>query len=238
METKILEEIGLTPGEIKVYLALLESGPSSAGEILEKAKIQNSVFHFCVNRLIEKGLVSYIKKGKIRVYQAAEPNNFLVYLKDKENELAKLLPELKARQTLAKEKQMVEMFEGIKGVMTLMNELITGAKKGEEFLFFPPDVDEIKNQEIQKFYEKYDHKRKDQGLITRGIAPIKLKPLFEKRAYLQMKYSKAPVPFNSAVCGNKMAIITWAEKPTGVLIQSKHLAERQREFFKALWEAL
>ena len=69
MDTKALEDIGLTQGEIKVYLALLEIGPSTAGSILEKAGIQNSVFHFCVNSLIEKGLVSYVKKNKFRVYK-------------------------------------------------------------------------------------------------------------------------------------------------------------------------
>jgi len=60
MNTKILEDIGLTPGEIKVYLTLLEEGASSAGKILEQAQIQNSVFHFNINRLMEKGLVSSI----------------------------------------------------------------------------------------------------------------------------------------------------------------------------------
>jgi len=46
MDTKILEDIGLTHGEIKVYITLLELGSSTAGAILKKAKIQNSVFHF------------------------------------------------------------------------------------------------------------------------------------------------------------------------------------------------
>ena len=63
MNTKVLEDLGLTKSEIKVYLSLLSLGPSSAGAILQKAKIQNSVLHFSLNNLIEKGLVSYIKKG-------------------------------------------------------------------------------------------------------------------------------------------------------------------------------
>ena len=234
MDTKILEDIGLTQGEIKVYLALLESGPTTAGKILEKANIQNSVFHFCVNRLIEKGLVSYIKKNKFRIYQAADPDNFLIYLKDKEKQVENLLPELKQKQTLAKEKQEVELFEGMKGVITLMNALIEDAKRGEEFLFFAPELE--KSEEIQKFYERYDAKRKAKGLITKGIAPRKLKSLFDKRTYLQMRYTDSPVPANSGICNDKMAIISWGEKPTGVLIHSKHIVEKQKEFFNSLWD--
>ena len=238
MNTKILEDIGLTPGEIKVYLTLLELGPHSAGKIIEKANIQNSVFHFNINRLIEKGLISYIKKGKAKIYQAANPSNFLTYLKDKESQLEKILPELNAKQKMAKEKQEVELFTGMKGIITLLNTLIENTKPGDEFLFFPPDLDPNKNKKIQKFYLKYDIKRKDKKLLTKGIAPIKLKKLFEKRKYLKMKYSQMPVPVNSAICNNKMAIITWGEKPTGVLIQSKQLVKKQKEFFQALWDSL
>ena len=57
MDSAVLEEIGLTSGEAKVYLALLELGPSKAGGILRKSGLQNSVVHLCLNKLIEKGMV-------------------------------------------------------------------------------------------------------------------------------------------------------------------------------------
>jgi len=136
METKALEDIGLTQGEIKVYLALLELGPSTAGSILDKAKVQNSVFHLCVNSLIEKGLVSYFKKNKFRVYIASPPKNLILFIKDKEKEIEKILPILEEKQTFSKEKQEVELFEGIQGIMTLLNIFIEDTKKGDEFLMF------------------------------------------------------------------------------------------------------
>lgn len=239
MDTKALEDIGLTKGEIKVYLALLELGPSSAGSILDKAGIQNSVFHFCVNSLIEKGLVSYIRKNKFRIYSAANPNNFLIYMKDKEKQLEKILPELNAKQAFAKEKQDVELFEGLKGIMTLLNILIEQAKKGDEFLFFSAEAEtEEKSEEIQKFYERYDAKRKEKGLMVKGIATIKLKPFFERRNTLKMKYTALPIPANTGICNNKMALISWGDKPTGVLITSKQITEKQRQFFTAFWNSL
>ena len=41
MELKILKDIGLTDGEIKAYLALLELGKSTVGKIIEKSKFSN-----------------------------------------------------------------------------------------------------------------------------------------------------------------------------------------------------
>lgn len=234
MDISILENIGLTSGEIKVYLALLELGPSSAGATLKKAQIQNSVFHFCVNKLIAKGLVSYIKKGKIKIYRAADPENFLVYLRDKENDLKKILPELKEKQAIIKEKTEVELFEGIKGIINALNTLIEHTKKGDEFLFFSTDVDS-KNEEIQEFYQRYDAKRKAKGLITKGIASERLKHLFQDRKYLKMKYTKNPIPANYGICNDKMILLSWDEKPYAVLIQAKNLINKHKEFFHKLW---
>ncbi|MFA6888344.1 MAG: helix-turn-helix domain-containing protein [Candidatus Woesearchaeota archaeon] len=239
MNTKVLEDIGLTQGEIKVYISLLELGSSSAGNILEKAKIQNSVFHFCVNRLIEKGLVSYVKKNRFRFYTATNPENFLIYMKDKEKQIEELLPKLKEKQTFAKEKQGVELFEGIKGIMTLLNILIENTHKNDEFLFFSTEGEtEEKTKEIQKFYEKYDAKRKEKALIVKGITNTNRKPLFKERKTLKMKYTNFPIPANTAICNNKMVLMSWGEKPTGILITSKQLVDLQKKFFKELWKKL
>jgi HTH-type transcriptional regulator, sugar sensing transcriptional regulator len=237
MDTSILENIGLTPGEIKVYLSLLELGPSSAGNILENAGIQNSVFHFCVNKLIEKGLVSYVKSGKIRIYKASDPENFLIYLKDKEKKIKEILPELKERQVNFKEKLKAEVFEGISGIINLLNISIEGAKKGDEYLFFSIDAG-TKNEEIQDFYKIFDLKRKEKGLITKGIANSKLKPLFIERTYLKMKYTHLPIPYNIGICNDKMVLTSWDEKPSGVLIQAKNLVKNQRDFFNELWRQI
>ncbi len=234
MDTKILEGIGLTKGEVTVYLTLLEQGSSTAGSIIKKAFIQNSVFHFNVNRLMDKGLVSYVKKGKYRIYKAVSPKNLILYLRDKEKELISILPELQSKQEKIREVEEAEVFNGINGIISLLNILIEDTKRGDEFLFFAPDISE-KNEDIQKFYEMYDAKRKAKGLLTKGLASIKLKDLFIKRAYLKMKYVNIPMPANMAFCKDKMAIISWPERPVGILIKSRQIVEKQKEFFNTIW---
>ncbi|MBS3167698.1 hypothetical protein J4216_01085 [Candidatus Woesearchaeota archaeon] len=43
MDIMILREAGLTEGEIKVYLALLELGTSTSGPIVEKSGVARSI---------------------------------------------------------------------------------------------------------------------------------------------------------------------------------------------------
>ncbi|PIN75296.1 hypothetical protein COV18_03845 [Candidatus Woesearchaeota archaeon CG10_big_fil_rev_8_21_14_0_10_37_12] len=235
MNAKILEDLGLTPGEVKVYLALLELGPSSAGDIIDKSHLQNSVVHFCLNKLRELGLVSYIKKGKNRVYQSANPENLLIMLEDKKKSLKQIMPELKTKQTLAKQKQSVELFEGVKGITNMLNQLIVDGRKGDEFLFFSTDVAEH-NEEIQQYYERYDAKRSAKKLVVKGIARDYMKQFYVHRKTITMKYVDSPIPANVALFKDKIALMTWGEYPQGILIKSKQLAEKQKAFFNEVWK--
>ena len=54
MDTRILEDIGLTNAEIKVYMSLLELGVAGAGNIIEKSGLQSSVVHMTLNNLINR----------------------------------------------------------------------------------------------------------------------------------------------------------------------------------------
>ena len=80
MDTYIFEDIGLTKREIKVYLALLELGSTTVGNILDKTRIPSSKIYEILRRLQDKGLVSYVKIENKRHYQAADPNSILSLL--------------------------------------------------------------------------------------------------------------------------------------------------------------
>ena len=67
MNAKILENIGLTDGEIKVYLALIKLGSSTSGPITDKSGVSRSKIYNILERLIQKGLVSYTIKEKTRM---------------------------------------------------------------------------------------------------------------------------------------------------------------------------
>jgi septum site-determining protein MinD len=73
MDTKILEEVGLTPNESKVYLSLIELGSSSATQIIQKAGLHRAVVYDLLERLIEKGLVGYVIKGRKKFFEATNP---------------------------------------------------------------------------------------------------------------------------------------------------------------------
>ena len=235
MDLSILEDIGLSRGEIKVYLSLLETGLTKVGIIIEKSNLASSAVHNSINSLIEKGFVSYIKKGKIKYYKAVPPKQLIDFIEDKKKKVLQIIPELEAKQKLEKEEQEAEIFEGNKGILRMFSLLIDGSKRGDEYLFFVINVEE-QNEEIQKFFRPYDIKRGDKGLVIRGLAKKELKNLFVKRKLIKMKYTDFPIPSNISICNNKVALFSWEEKPIGYLIKSKQISKMYKEFFNRVWK--
>src|SRR3989338_8776664 len=95
MNEKLLEEIGLTRGEIAVYTTLLKLGETTTGKIVEEAQISSGKIYEILEKLIKKGLASYIVKEKTKYFSAASPNRILDYVHEREEDLKKKEEELK-----------------------------------------------------------------------------------------------------------------------------------------------
>ncbi len=72
-----LKEIGLTDGEVKVYLALLKLGATKTGLLSTTAQVSSSKVYKILARLEKKGLVSHIVKEGVTHYRALEPRRIV-----------------------------------------------------------------------------------------------------------------------------------------------------------------
>ena len=77
MNTQFLEDIGLTKTESKIYLTILEQGSALAGTISQKSGIHRRSVYDAIERLIEKGLVSFITKNNRKWFESVDPNRLL-----------------------------------------------------------------------------------------------------------------------------------------------------------------
>lgn len=230
----MLGNFGLSRGEIKIYSTLLELGSVQVGQIIEKSGLVSSAVHRYLTRLQEMGFVSYVKVGKIKQYQASPPKEILNFIDEQRKEFLDILPELEAKQKLTKEKQQAEIFSGIRGIMAMLNTIIDEVKSGEDYFFFATNIEE-RNEEIQKFFRRYDIKRKEKRLDIKGLAPKSLKHLFTGRKALKMKFPEFPIPSDITICDSKVGLIAWEEKPIGYLIRSKQIYKIYKKFFEEVW---
>ncbi|MBU0615103.1 MAG: hypothetical protein KJ601_03340 [Nanoarchaeota archaeon] len=141
MDTKLLEDIGLTKGEIAVYFALLELGSSTVTPIVDKSKVSSSKVYLILDRLINKGLASFVIKENTKYFEAAPPVRILDLVKERkanieqqEQDLKEIIPELELRQKLQELKSEAHVFKGNKGFKTAFRDIITILKPGERLL--------------------------------------------------------------------------------------------------------
>ncbi|HIJ10806.1 TPA: hypothetical protein HA278_01990, partial [Candidatus Woesearchaeota archaeon] len=123
MNTKILEDIGLSKNEIKVYFALLELHQSSATPIVKKSGIPNSKIYPTLEKLIGRGLVSFVIKNNVKYFHAADPQNLIEFLSKKQqsieeqkDEIEQIIPQLELKRQLAAQTQEAHVYEGFKGM--------------------------------------------------------------------------------------------------------------------------
>lgn len=238
MDISILEDIGLTGAEIKVFISLLELGSSQAGKVIEKSNLHNAVVHRAFHSLAEKGLITYIQKGKTKQYQAIEPNLLLAFLDDKKEKLKKIIPELEAKKNLQMNKPKAQIFQSGKGVKELLSIMIQ-TKNKEYFAYGGP----IQAHEVfgDYFWEAHHKKRIEKNIKAKLIFHPKINwwaKQLNKWKLTNVKTTEKEFEeiTETIICDNKVAIIIYAEKPFGFLIEEEKVANSYKQFFEILWK--
>lgn len=236
-----LIEIGLTPGEVEVYLALLSLGETSTGKIVKQSKVSSSKVYDILERLQEKGLVAYFIKDGVKKYWATPLQRILDFLEEKkhkiesnQSEIKKLLPDFEKQIKENHDIPEAVIYKGDKGPIIVLDDLNYQLMQGHEVIGFGTNDDgfEIhypaKLKEHIKLGEK--HNFKIRILFGKGVKSIHT---FAKIRYLPREYV---TPIRTIICNNKTYIIDFSEPKTTIIIEKETIANSYREHFNMLWK--
>lgn len=245
MDLTALKESGLTVGEIKVYLALLELGSSTTGPIIEKSGIAKSIIYQILERLMQKGLVSFITEEKTKYFQAAEPKKLLQYIEEREEKLQEnkkqvqaLLPELELKQKAAKESE-VNVFKGFRGITTTHEHTYDKLGKGDEYYYL--GIFPLQESYYHAYWQK-DHKKREKAgigcklLFNKGTDPkiLKNRNLFN---YCDARYMPINIKTPAWFMGYKdTAVIGLQEKQIAIEIVDQQIADSFKAYFDEFWK--
>lgn len=237
MLQQALEDLGLTNAEIKVYSALLELGNTKAGDVIRQTGLQNSVVHMTLQKLVEKGLASFVRHGKVKHYQATNPRNILKWIDEKRQRFEDVLPQLLAKQAHV-ERQEAEVFEGFRGFKAMCYKFIEDAEPGDEYLFFAfiTQSEEI-DREVYSFYREFTLDRQRRDILIRGVAHESRKNLFASLGYdlKQIAFVNFPTLQNASIFRNKIILTPWQDRHVGFLLTSHQVASNMRDYFYSIW---
>lgn len=238
MELSALEEVGLSPAEVKIYSALIELGPSKAGAILRYTGLQNSVVHLCLGQLVKKGVVAFIKRGAIKIYEAADPRSFLRLLDERRNRVTPAVEYLLSRQH-SPTAQEAEIYEGMQGLKAMCYRFIEDVEPGDDYLFFAFSCPNEENEQlVYEFYREYTDIRQRRGLKLKGISNEKLRSKFESLnwPHTNILYVNFPTLQSMSICRDKVIFTPWDDRQISFLICSTQLANNLRAYFYSVWD--
>lgn len=228
---KVLESLGFSPNEIKVYLTLNDKGSSKAGKIAKLAKIDRSSCYNALKSLQEKGLVSYVMIGKVKHFQVAGPRRLLEYVKEQEKDVKGILPELQDRHERSKVEGQVRLFKGKKGIKTIFMDIIRTGKNnyvfGSEGQF---------SERLTDFAYKFDLLKKENNIHTRLIIRKGREEVDSKTSEYKYLPNISESPAVTNIYGNKIAILIWTDEPEGIIIENKAAAKAYKSYFDFMWK--
>ena len=239
MQFEELKELGLDENEIKVYLACLKEQNASVKEISKETQLIRTTIYGVLDSLIKRGLISKIKKEGIYEFHSASPEEILNILDSKKSKIESIIPTLKKLEKTNKEIKKVEFFDGINGVKTATNDIIS--KPNETVKILGAMNNWISFSEI--FSAIYYRKKKERKIKTKTILSDTKE---ERESAKNPNIKNSNFKFIKDIDLTKSSIFIYhdkvsfveyeKEKAKGFIIQDKEYNKVMNEIFEKLWK--
>lgn len=246
MQYSILERLGFDEREIKIYRALLSLGPSPIRSIADKAGINRGTTYDCLKVLLQKGIVSYLPKGKRRLFSPRDPEVLLQLAEQKQLEISNTIQQLKSSIipelnhlkpdfTIAN----VQFYEGDDGIEFVLRDILSSVSQNSERKYSVFSSKPIRSH-LYRPFPNYTAQRIQKGI---GVRVIAIGEGGEDAELSERKWIKTDGRVDAAyiaIYPPKCAIISLASNnyPTAVLIDSKEVSTAQQIIFDTLWKVL
>ncbi len=238
MNTKILSELGLSEREISVYVALHKLGSTTTGPLVKESGVQNAKIYETLNKLIKKGLATYILKEKIKYFQATDPNSLLNFFEEKKENTKKIIEQLKTLREKKEPEYEAKIYEGIKAIKSVFYEMYDCIGKNSEYCVFPIG-ESLSRPELINFFNQIFHKRTKMKIRIKALPNKKVKKIISKfyshHKLLSVRYTSQEFPTGIFIFRDHVLNVTWSEKPVATLIRSRSNYQVWQKFFDKEW---
>ena len=242
IETKKLEELGLTKNESLIYLFLLRQGETTTGRIIKETQIANSRVYESLNSLIQKGLVSYNVQKNGKHFKAEDPKKFNDIEEQRKKKIQELLPQLSLLKNQEQKETITAVYEGYEGFKTAFRKIIDDCPKNGEISILGFSEPESKSESLRLFLSNMNlksiQKKHKLKIILDSSTRETLGKDREKEKNTEVKYMPKGyiTPIAIDIFEDYLYMFLWEEKPFVFMIKNKKIAESFSTYFNFLWK--
>ncbi|MDP2669307.1 MAG: helix-turn-helix domain-containing protein [bacterium] len=238
---KTLKEYGLDERESALYLASLGFGEAGIAEIAKIAGIKRTTAYLTFQSLEKKGLMGSFKMRSGLKFVATRPESLIEKAQRQLEELKLILPELKSISQKA-DGPKIYYYEGKEGYLTATEDSLKISDSTVRHMGSIAEIHKVIGKDYDMHY--YVPTRVKRRIALRGLyfeqevsEDIKKRNDAELREirYLPKKYDYKT---SMLIYGDKVAIFSSKKELFTVIIESKDIAETERNKFDLIWDIL
>lgn len=245
MDLKILEDLGLSPNEAKIYETLLSAGAISINTLAVESNVHRRNVYDSIDKLIKKGLATEEFVSGSRFVRAINPSRLLDIVREKEAKVNSLLPEMQELFSKKQRKEEAVVYKGIEGFKNYLSDILEVNKP----VYFIGAKAFWLDERLKYFFPKFDKQRISQGIHFRHIYDWEVRAMAPEILRLRMnEYKFFPKEYSSSVAIDIFGdhVVTFygvsaghlPPEPVQFTVVSEKLAEGYRKYFDFMWERL
>jgi sugar-specific transcriptional regulator TrmB len=245
MHADILEEIGLTPNEAKIYETLLKTGKASLNKLAVQSNVHRRNVYDSVDKLLKKGLASEEYISGTKFVRPINPSRLLDIVREKEEKVNSILPKLQERFRGKVVEEEAVIYRGIEGFKNYLNDILETNKT----VYFIGAKAFWLDERLKYFTPKFDAQRLKQKIHYKHIYDWEVKNLAPEILNLRMnEYKFYPPAYSSQVSidifGDHVVIFSGVgpgallEDQLQFNVKSKKIADGYRKHFQFMWDNL
>lgn len=241
MDISLIEQAGLTKNEALVYVALLKRGKSTSGEVINEASVSSGKIYETLEKLIKKGLVTYIVVNGVKQFLANHPKTLLEYvdeqeafLKKRKEDVKRLLPELELLKEKDYDKENVDIIKGFRGIKSVVYDAL---ENGENILVM--GLRSGKDVKFNNFWKQWHRRRVELDKHAKVLFSDKKTPywnFFKRLKHTEVREFLKASPAATLIIDNHCFLFTYeGNEFTCIHIISKAVSDSYKGFFEGLW---
>jgi sugar-specific transcriptional regulator TrmB len=238
----LLEQLNLTPNEIKVYLALLDLGETTVGPIVKALGIHRQMIYDSLKSLEKRNMVLKTSKNNRFYFRVANPSNIVKnanYQMKVAEDVALLVAEKQKQKQ--KNRQEITVVEGAKAYKDwILKGCETIPQNSELYLIASNDDnwEDIVSQDDT--LEKFNLRRAQKGIKVKAIFGNSMRKEAEKPA--QKNYQVKCIedcflpPMEIVILPDSVDFTSYGSDIFVINIQNKELRNKYHHYFQKLWK--
>lgn len=238
--SQIIQNLGFSDNESKIYLALLELGTAHVSQIASKSEVKRTSCYIILEELTKKGLSTKTQvKGKLH-YMAEPPERLATLAQERQEHLRAVMPEFKSLFNLSETKPRIRFYEGNEGYVSICEDSL---KRSDDEILFISNLDNLR----KVITAEYDQKvyiparirdKKNLRMLTFKSPNMEKMRNKDTEEFRSTRFLPDKMKFDATmfIYGDTISIISSEKELIGLVIDSKPIAAMAKVMFEGTWQ--